>query len=65
MKFKVPTLVVWSNDGCFIALHIGIEDRIYEYTVPINAWSLRLSDRKRLTFRDVNIAKKLNINREE
>jgi len=58
MIFKHPTLVFWANYKHHIEVGIGIGDKVYKYRLPITAWALRLPDRKRLTFRDVNRAKK-------
>jgi hypothetical protein len=54
MNFKHPTLVTYINYGYIIKVSIGIRDKIYEYNLEPTAWSLRLPERKRLTFRDVN-----------
>lgn len=58
MCFDHPTLVSWVNYKYGIEISIGIKDKIYKYMLPVTTWSLRLPDRKRLTFRDANKAKK-------
>lgn len=58
MIFVHPTLVFWANHKHHIEVGIGISNKVYKYWLPITAWALRLPERKRLTFRDVNMAKK-------
>ena len=48
---------MFANYGNLIKISIGIKDKIYTYELQPSAWALRLPDRKRLTFRDVNNAK--------